>query len=252
MSMPGLRRAKAHRWFEEKVKWPMLDARDWVLRRDSSKPLYETHRPRMRTRAKWALLDAWDANRPATRMRNYMHQHRGGVLAFVALPVAVAAAIVGVTLGSGGGQTNDAPVAHANNAPPPRVEVKGAAASSEDQQAKADAEAARERAAKRRERAAEQRRERAADRRRARAELKRERAADRKRAAARRARARRAARRAPARPSPPPTVVSSPSPPPRPSAPAPAPVRPQAPSRPPSRPAPQPQPSPGVQFDDAG
>jgi hypothetical protein len=227
MTRPGLRRARTRRWFEHQILWPLLDARDRLLGRDPAKPLYETHRPRLHTRAKWAALDRWDRT-PLARAS----ARPGGILALLALPVAIAAAVVGVTLGGGGGQPGDVPVAHANDAPA-RVAVRAPQDSSAAERA-GKAAARRERAA-----VAAARRARAADRRRA-------------AAAARRARARRSARKAPAPASTPAaTPVSSPTPSaPRPSAPA-APVRPQAPSRPPSNP-PARTPSNDVQFDDAG
>jgi hypothetical protein len=250
VSAPNLRRRKLHRWFEEKVVWSVLDARDWLLRRDNSKPLYDKYHQSRLTKMRWALIDGWERNRSAARWRGFAHHHRAGAVAFVALPIAVAAGLGVVALGSGGGQPSAAPVAATE--PPARVEVAGVTASSEDADRAARRERAaqrRERAAARRERAAATRQHRAADRRRS---ARRHRAAVRRRAAARRARARRAARRAPARPvTRPPTTVSAPATPPR-SA-TPAPVRPQAPARPPSRPSSgSSQPAPGVKFDDAG
>jgi hypothetical protein len=230
---------RLHRWFEGYIQWPLLDARDWILRRDRSKPMYGT--PRFGTlRAK--VLDSLPERTPPLRALGWVSEHRGGLLAFMALPLA-AAAVIGV-IATGSGSNGSVPSSSAlAKAPVAQVQVEGVEANSAAEQAKR-----RERAAKRRELAAA-RRQRAADRR---AAARRAAAADRKRA---RARARRAAKSTPAAaPSTPAaTPVSTPSQPPA----APTPPRPSTPSRPPSRPPASnggggSSPSPSVPFDSTG
>jgi hypothetical protein len=252
MSAPNLRARKVHRWFQQRIAWPLLDLRDWLLRRDRTKPLYEEQRPSRVMRLRWRLLDAWDRSALSRHMPRFggQHRRRAGAVAFVALPVAVAAALGLAALGSDSGRPSTAPATAKE--PPAQVVVAGVEASSTDAAAadreRADRAARRQRAADRRQRAAD-RRHRAV--RRDRAAARRHRAAARKRAARRKHSHRSSP--APVRTTTPPaTVVSSPAP--QPAAPS-APPRPHAPSRQPSSGGGgggSSQPSPGVKFDDAG
>ena len=48
---------KIQRFVQERIWWRMLDARDWLMRRDVEKPIYATHRPPRIKRLEWALAD---------------------------------------------------------------------------------------------------------------------------------------------------------------------------------------------------
>jgi hypothetical protein len=249
------RHARLRRLWEQKLLWPLLDLRDFVLRRgDDSKPLYAVHHVSRWVRFRWAMLDAWDKVRfsvgrvRATRFATAA----AAVLALALLGGAAYAAFSGGGEQGSGSETADATPAKRVAAPaPPRIEVAGVIESSEKISERKAKRAERRRAARRR----AERRERAADRRRA----ARRRAAKRKRAA--RARSAPVPASAPAETPPPTPAADPPSTNTQPSAPSPAPAPPAPPpssggggggggggGRPPS----QPQPSPGVEFDDTG
>lgn len=61
MRPPGPpRRTRLRRFLAEKLVWPLLDVRDFVLRRKHRPPLYAVHHVARRVRFRWAVLDAWD------------------------------------------------------------------------------------------------------------------------------------------------------------------------------------------------
>jgi hypothetical protein len=235
--------------------WPLLDLRDFVLRRRHDKPaMYAVHHVPRRVRLRWALLDFYD------RVRGALARGlRPAALALLLLAVmggVAYAALSGSGANEGQPPAEGAPARAAANAPsPPRIEVAGVVDSSEARaERRAERRAAKRRAAKRR-----ALRERRADRRRA--------AAHRRAAARKRAKKRARAHSAP-------TPAATPS---NPAPPAPVSSPPgssggggssqnsaPAPTRPPSSggggggggggssPPRQPQSNPGVEFDDQG
>ena len=121
---------------ERRLIWPLLDARDWVTGRKARKA-HRAHMPSRFTRAQWAALDAWDvASARPRRALAHVHARRFVPVAAIVVPILGLGILVGAAT-LGGGDSNQADVVA--GAPPPRVEVKGASATSEDE--------ARERAA---------------------------------------------------------------------------------------------------------
>jgi len=254
---------------EQRIVWPILDFRDWILRRDLKKPIYEEHHTPLRKRARWAALDTVVKLRaPVTRRHPRWRLVGLRALQFAALPLVLVGAIAFASAG------NDEPTSADTRAasvepPPPTNQVAGV---------QDDSEARRGRRAERRKRIAAKRR--AVARRRAisRKRAARRRAVARRRAARRRARARAddnarsspapaLEERAPARDNDEPSAPSQDSgPPPSSNSPAPAPSAPSpspAPPRPPSGGGGggnsgggggggSNQPAPGVEFDDSG
>ncbi len=197
------------------VVWPVLDARDWMLRRDVSKPWNEAHHPTLFRRSAWAVLDRKDDAARAIKHSTHLITFRmrrlspelGRTTAMLALAVPLLL-VSGLVLAAFTSQDVKATRA-ADRAAPPRIEVAGVADSS---QAREERRAERRRAARRR----AERRERAADRKRA---ARRRRAAARRERRAARAQEEEAAAAAtpPAEPTPPApetpsTTPTSPSP----------------------------------------
>jgi hypothetical protein len=257
-------RLKARRIVEQRIVWPLLDLRDFVLRRDRhDKPLYPVHHVPRWVRMKWAVLDFFDgaAEPVKAHRRHHAHEHRderriglARAVQLAVIPVALLAGLAVALIGSGGSSGSPAAATVPPPKPPAQVQVAGVSDSSAER---------RERRAARRERAADHRRAL----RRKRAAIRRRHAALRRKHAASAAKKRRerAKNAAPASPAPDgtpstdtPSSGDSQAPPATtPSAPPPASSPPRTPSGgggggKPKPPPKQPQPSPGVDFDDTG
>jgi hypothetical protein len=164
-----LRRKTPRRWLQEHVTWPLLEARDGVVRRHRRKALYGSVPLGARMRAK--ALDALPqrTRAPAFHPPVLVRPRHHGRAAFLALLLAAAASAAAIVTGWADGVTgwqdgqSASSASAVANGPAARVHVKGVEASSTGARARRRERALeRRRAAARRERAAERRRARSA------------------------------------------------------------------------------------------